>query len=491
MIGERLIEDERPREECGVFGLYAPNMPAAEMTYAGLLALQHRGQEGAGIGVTNGRSITVVKDVGLVTEALRHGGSLSGLQPSVFATGHVRYGTHHSNGSNRSPAEEFAAVQPMVGRSEISGVSFTVSHNGHIINSDEISQGLNLNGSGYASDSDLIKRLIGRELDKLGEDGELRDGVMAAANQLNGAYSLVIMGTDKLIGLRDPKGIRPLWLGQIGDEGGMVLASELSALYIIKATPVREIEAGELVEIDQDGLRSYKPFSESEVKQRLCALEFDYFSRPDNELEGENVELVRFRKGKLLAERFPIEADIVVGSPNSGMAAARGYANASGLPMEQGLVKNDYVGRTFIANSQLSREQKVRTKFNANRGIVGGKRVVVVDDTIVRGTTTKWLVEMLREAGAEEVHLRISAPPIKWSCYYGMDTPARDELIAAGMSNEEVCQAVGANSLEYLSLEDLQASVGKAAGKLCMACMDGQYPTPINGHSNVVATEKG
>jgi len=484
VIGERLIEDERPHEECGVFGLYAPGMPVAEMTYAGLLALQHRGQEGAGIFVTDGSSITGVKDVGLVTEALRHGESLKGLPNSDLATGQVRYGTHHSNlnGNGSSSSQEFKAVQPMLGNSKVSETAFTVSHNGHIINSHEISEQLELAESGYASDSDLIVKLIVSELDGLGEDAELREGVAAAANRLNGAYSLVIMGTDKLIGLRDPKGIRPLWLGEIGDQGGMVLASELSALYIIKATPVREIEAGELVEIGPEGITSYKPFSEAEVQQRLCALEFDYFSRPDNELEGENVELVRFRKGKLLAERFPLQADIVVGSPNSGMAAARGYANASGLPMEQGLVKNDYVGRTFIANSQLSREQKVRTKFNANRGIVGGKRVVLVDDTIVRGTTTKWLVDMLREAGAEEVHLRISAPPIKWSCYYGMDTPARDELIAAGMSNDEVCQTIGADSLEYLSLEDLQASVGKAAGKLCMACMDGQYPTPVNGH---------
>lgn len=466
MTGEPLPFTKEPREACGVFGIYAPNQPVAELTYRGLLALQHRGQDAAGIAVSDGDTIKVIKNTGLVEEALNHGSVLSGFAPAEFASGHVRYSTSHTN-----PQEAIQGAQPMFG--EARGVSFTLSQNGHTINAEELER--EMEPDRHVTDGELITDLVANELS---QGASLARSVAKACNRLNGAYSLVVMGKQELIGIRDPNGFRPLRIGQLKD-GGLVLASELAALDIVRAEPVREVHPGELVRINAQGVRSFSPFDKSAIRSNLCAFEYIYFSRPDNDLMGENVEKVRFQCGQELANEAPIEADIVIGVPNSGISATHGFADVSKLPMKQGITKNQYVRRTFIETGQVAREDLVRMKHNVNKPIVDGMRVVVVDDSIVRTTTSQHIVEMLREAGASEIHLRIASPPYKWPCFYGMNTGNIDELVAASMNVEEIRQEIGADTLHYLSIEGLQRSLGQALGKVCMACMTGQYPTPV------------
>ncbi|MEX1995460.1 MAG: amidophosphoribosyltransferase [Candidatus Saccharimonadales bacterium] len=481
-IGSEKIDhgEDKPREECGVYGIYAPGQQVASLTYLGLQVLQHRGQEGAGIAVSSGDYIMAVKDVGLVHQALRGGESLKGLPDGHIATGHVRYGTHIGN----SLDDSFRAVQPMIGKSEKTGIEFTVSHNGHILNFDELSQKLPHNG-GYATDSELITRLIANELDR-DSCPDLPTAITAAVSRLKGAYSLVVMSKDSLLGIRDPHGFRPLVLGELPGSG-WVIASETGALDITKAEFKREVEPGEIVEINDTGLNSFHPFER--VDPALCAFEFVYFSRPDAVMEGENVARTRIRMGKQLAVECPVEADIVIGAPYSGSLAAKGFSDESGIELvEEGLVKNRYVGRSFIVAGQLNRENAVRMKLNANRSFIEGKRTVLIDDSIVRGTTTTEIVKMLRNAGASEVHLRISSAPYRWPCFYGMDTGDPSKLIAVQHEAiNQICQELGADSLEYLSTEGLRLAIGPLAGhKICLACMTGKYPTEVPRDSGVL-----
>ena len=432
-----------------------------------MLALQHRGQDAAGIAVSNGDDITVIKERGLVTEALDHGQALVGLRLGEFATGHVRYSTNET----ATQEQQFRAAQPMFG--EQNQQYFTVSQNGHLIDVDEL-RARNPEDE-PVTDSELIVQRIGAEMAR---GNNLQEAVVNACRGLNGAYTLVVMGQNELIGLRDPNGFRPLKLGTM-EGGGSVLASEDAALDIVKSDIVREVKPGELVRITREGVESNFPFGNIQTKQNLCAFEYVYFSRPDNELLGENVEQVRFRMGQQLAIQAPVDADIVIGVPKSGISAAYGFVDVSKIPIKQGLTKNEYVGRSFIAPTQEQRQQTAHIKLNVNQRIVENQRVVVVDDSIIRSTTTATMVKMLRDKGAAEVHLRISSPPYKWPCFYGMGTGKINELIAASMTQEEIRAKLEVDSLAYLSLEGLERSIGKAAGKVCTACITGNYPTHV------------
>ncbi len=466
----RDVEFDKPGEECGVFGIYAPGSPVAELTYLGLLALQHRGQDAAGIAVVEDNGIIIVKNLGKVERALNDGNLIKDIFKGYVASGHVRYSTN----STDTDEQRFLAAGPMHGNNEIE--EFALSHNGNIANFDELRRDNTFIPEGFMTDSGLITELINEQV----KNGlPLHEALMIISKQLNGAYSLVLTSEDELLGMRDPKGFRPLMLGSRGDNG-WVLASEIPALDIVRAKFVREIEPGEVIRINKNGVASYNGFSKNEINQRLCAFEFIYFSRPDNELLGVNVETARFKMGQELAKQRYIDADIVVGVPDSGISAAEGYAHMRGLPKEQGLVKNKYVGRTFIVPGQDEREQATWIKLNVNKKVVAGKRLIVPDDSIVRGTTTRVIVEMLREAGATEVHLVIASSPYKWPCFYGMNTGNITKLIASELLEEQICKEVGADSLTYLSLEGLRSAIGSvAAKKLCYACMDGDYPTDI------------
>lgn len=466
MTGEQASFASQNQEACGVFGVYAPDQPVAALTYRALLALQHRGQDAAGIAVSDGATISVVKDIGLVEEALDHGSALSGLGEADFASGHVRYSTSHARSS-----DPIRGAQPIFG--EAAGTAFTLSQNGHTINCEELERKAGFDQG--ITDGELIAQIIA---DGLSQGADLAQSVARACNMLNGAYTLVVMGKQEIIGVRDPNGFRPLRIGQMSD-GGLVLASELAALDIVRAEPVREVLPGELVQIDPGGLHSSSPFDKAAVRSNLCAFEYVYFSRPDNDLLGENVEKVRFQCGQELAREAPVDADIVISVPNSGVSATHGFVDISDIPMKQGITKNQYVRRTFIETGQAAREDLVRLKLNVNKPIVEGMRVVVVDDSIIRTTTSKQVVEMLREAGAAEIHLRVASPPYRWPCFYGMNTTDINELAAASMDVEEIREEIGADSLGYLSIEGLERSIGQAAGSVCMACMTGNYPTPV------------
>ena len=462
--------DDSPREECGVFGIYSPNSEVAYLTYMGLLALQHRGQDAAGIAYFENEDIKVIKDIGLVDQVFEYGKKVSNLPKSNFASGQVRYGTVN----HLKYGDEARGAQPI--HKSINGFNFVLSHNGELSNYYEIMQELDFNHDMCATDSELIADLIVNEI----KDGakEIEDALSVAVQNCIGAFSLVVMGDDKLIGLRDRNGIRPLFLGSLPN-GGSILSSEIAAIKLVDGKVTREIEPGEMVVIDKNEIKSTKIFEKETIKNKVCVFEFVYFSRPDNEINGENVELSRHKMGQELALVNPVEADIIIGVPDSGLSAALGYGKISDIDVEQGLVKNRYVGRTFITPNQISREQKVKIKLSVNEGVVKGKRVVVVDDSIIRGTTTKTMVSMLKEAGATEVHLRISSAPYKWPCFYGMDTGNRNDLIAYNYSEEEIREQLGADSLAYLSMDALVTSIGRSGLKLCNACLTGNYPTEI------------
>jgi amidophosphoribosyltransferase len=465
---EPVLAGDGPRDACGVFALYAPGEHAATLIYYGLYALQHRGQESAGIAASDGAHVLVTKEMGLVNQAFDHA-KLAGLDGHL-GIGHVRYSTTGaSTWENAQPAFQ---VTP-------SGGGLALGHNGNLVNTAALSRSLGPNGEKCTTDSEVLAELFAQEMGEAGGTGRggLEQAIAATVPRLSGAYSLVAMDERAIYGVRDPHGIRPLVIGRM-PAGGLVLASETGALDIVGAHRLRDVAPGELVVVDEGGLRTRRVASAS---PRFCAFEYVYLARPDHRTDETTVAAARREMGRLLARSAPAEADLVVPVPDSGVSAAAGYAQESGIPYAEGLVKNRYVGRTFIEPSQTLRQLGIRLKLNPLRDVLEGQRLVVVDDSIVRGNTSQQLVRMLRESGAAEVHLRISAPPIRHPCYYGIDMATRAELIASGLTTDEIRDFVGADSLAYLPLEGLEAGSGLPMASLCRACFDGQYPVPVPG----------
>ncbi len=488
------------KEACGVFGVYAPGRVVAQLSFDGIFALQHRGQESAGIAVSDGRTITVVKDMGLVT-AVFDERTLSAL-PGHLAIGHTRYSTHGSSG--------WAGAQPVY--RPVGNAGFALGHNGNLTNTEQLAKSAGMFPGAITTDSDIVAELLAQHQSQRSWDDsdygeekveDLSTSLGEVLPEVEGAYSFVLMDVNHLYGVRDPHGFRPLCLGRLGPAScpqGWALASESPALDVIGAEFVRELEPGELVIIDEDGVRSQQLFPAEQIEPHLCIFEFVYFARPDSILYGREVHGTRRRMGELLAQQSPVEADLVMGVPDSGVPAAEGYARRSGIPYGQGLVKNRYIGRTFIAPDQQARVDAVRRKLNPLRENIAGKRLVVVDDSIVRGTTTRSIVGMLREAGALEVHMRISSPPFAWPCFYGIDTPDRDELLAANRSEEEIAEFLGVDSIAYISLENLEAAIEAGGGEhlissgspkgryagFCSACLTGRYPVPVRISSDLM-----
>ncbi len=458
---QQAIYDRELHEECGVFGIFGvPD--AASLTYYGLHALQHRGQEGCGIvSVDAGGRFHRVKGAGLVTEVFS-GDKLSELAGSM-TIGHVRYSTTGGNTSEN--------IQPFLFRHN-SG-DFALAHNGNLVNSVQLRQYLENKGSLFqsSSDSEILAHLIKKETKY--RDRPRIFSIIDALNMLEGAFAFLIMTANRIYACRDKYGLRPLSIGRLRD--GYVVSSETCAFDVLGAEFLRDVEPGEIVTIDAHGLRS-RDYSQYKRRQ-MCAMEYIYFSRPDSDIEGCNVHAFRKETGRILWREAPADADIVVGVPDSSLSAAMGYAEASGLPYEMGLIKNKYIGRTFIQPSQELRERGVRMKLSAVRTIVRGKRVVLVDDSIVRGTTSRRIVTMLREAGATAVHVRIASPPMTNPCFYGVDTSTYDELISAHKSVEEVGREIGSDSLAFLSKEALLQAGGRS--ELCLACYTGNYPTAL------------
>jgi amidophosphoribosyltransferase len=443
------------REECGVFGAFSISSSVVSYIYYGLQALQHRGQESAGIAVYNGEKVNFIKGLGLVTEVFAKE-NLKTLDGRV-GIGHVRYSTAGSKG--------IVNAQPLV--ANFRREYMAIAHNGNLVNAEELRMSLEEEGRIFqtSSDTEIILHLIAKNFHK-----GLIQAIKETMKEIEGSYSLVILTGGKLIGIRDFHGIRPLCIGK--KEDTYFISSESCAFDVIGAELVRDVEPGEIVVIDENGVTSYK--DEVSEKKMPCVFEYIYFARPDSIMEGRNVYLARLEMGKMLARESPLEADLVVPVPDSGVAAARGYSIESGIPIGDGLIKNKYIGRTFIAPEQKEREIGVKIKLNVLRDLVKNKRVVLIDDSIVRGTTMKRLVSLLKDGGAKEVHVRISSPPVKFPCYFGIDTPSRKELIGAKMSVEEIRRAIGADSLYFLSIEGLKKSLG--LDSICTGCFDGDYP---------------
>ncbi|MGD8201957.1 amidophosphoribosyltransferase [Ornithinimicrobium sp. W1679] len=462
--GERL-----PQDACGVFGVWAPGEEVAKLTYFGLYALQHRGQEAAGIATSDGQRLVVYKDVGLVSQVFDES-ALASLQGHL-AVGHCRYSTTGRN--------SWENAQPTLGGTADRTVALT--HNGNLINTAELrdllaeSHGGDLSssrgevGRGNTTDTAIVTGLLTAD-----EDLPLEEAAMRVLPLLRGAFSLVFCDESTLYAARDPQGVRPLVLGRL--ERGWVVASETAALDIVGASVVREVEPGELIAVDEHGLRSQR-FAEAAPKR--CVFEWVYLARPDTTIAGREVYDARVEMGRRLAGEHPVEADLVMPTPESGTPAAIGYAEASGIPFGHGLVKNAYVGRTFIAPSQTIRQLGIRLKLNPLRDVIKGKRLVVVDDSIVRGNTQRALVRMLREAGAAEVHVRISSPPVRWPCFYGIDFATRAELIATGLDTESIRATIGADSLGYISEDSMVEATQQQPSTLCTACFSGTYPIEL------------
>ncbi|MGL5861245.1 MAG: amidophosphoribosyltransferase, partial [Phycicoccus sp.] len=467
-----------PQDACGVFGVWAPGEDVAKLTYYGLYALQHRGQESAGIATSDGQRLLVYKDMGLVSQVFDER-SLASLRGHL-AVGHCRYST--TGGSTWENA------QPTLGGH--SGSTVALAHNGNIVNSAELRDvvvarrgerrpdgGGRLNGDrdltelarGNTTDTALVTALLAEDPDR-----SVEAAALDVLPLLRGAFCFVFVDEQTLYAARDAHGIRPLVIGRL--ERGWVVASETAALDIVGASFVREVEPGELIAVDEHGLRSRR-FAEPEPKG--CVFEYVYLARPDTTIAGRVVHEARVEMGRALAREHPVEADLVMPTPESGTPAAIGYAQESGIPYGQGLVKNSYVGRTFIAPSQTIRQLGIRLKLNPLRDVIRGKRLVVVDDSIVRGNTQRALVRMLREAGAAEVHVRISSPPVRWPCFYGIDFATRAELIATGLGVDEVCRSIGADTLGYISEQGMVGASGQAPERLCTACFTGSYPIPL------------
>jgi amidophosphoribosyltransferase len=466
--GHDEYDDDTPKEACGVFGVFAPGQPVAHLTYLGLYALQHRGQESAGMAVSDGEGLTIVKEMGLVSNVFNDR-TLSTLTGDL-AIGHTRYSTTGSS--------TWRNAQPVY--RGIDHVEFALGHNGNLVNTEALAAEAGMLPGTVTSDTDLMAELLATALlDRPDvEAGEAFEEALAEVlPRLRGAFSLVLADRERIIGVRDPNGFRPLCLGRL--DGGWVLASESPALDVIGAHFVRELEPGEVVIIDRTGWRSLRPFDAKKVDPRLCLFEFIYFARPDSVLYGQSVHHARVRMGEALAEQAPVEADLVMGVPESGIPAAEGYARASGIDFGHGLVKNRYIGRTFIAPTQAMRSAAVRMKLNPLRDNIAGQRLVVVDDSIVRGTTTRSMVRMLRDAGAKEVHMRVSSPPYRWPCFYGMDTGTKGELLAANLTVDEIREYLDVDSLSYLALDRLLESTGAVGAGFCSACLTGEYPIEI------------
>jgi amidophosphoribosyltransferase len=450
------------KEECGVFGVFAPGEDVSRLTYFGLHALQHRGQESAGITVSNKELLLTYKQLGLVTQVFSDS-DLDSLKGRL-AIGHVRYST---TGSTR-----LENAQPCV--IEDGKFSLAVAHNGNILNSKPLRDKLANEGYVFksSSDTEAILYLIHRNL-RL--NFPIEEAIARAMGELLGAYSLVIATLNQLIAVRDPFGIRPLALGKLPD--GYVISSETCGLDIVGAELVREVQPGEIIVIDENGMFSYE--GQPATKPSICMFEFIYFARPDSKINGKTLYEARKEMGRLLAKEAPADADIVIPVPDSGIPSAVGYAEASGIPFGEGLIKNRYVGRTFIQPTQYLRQLGIKLKLNPLKDIIAGKRVVLVDDSIVRGNTSRQIVQLIKDAGAREVHVRVSSPPVMWPCFYGIDTANRNELIAAKMSIESIRKSIGADSLVYLSLESLIKATGLPGESFCLACLNGEYPIEI------------
>ena len=455
------------REECGVFGVYSnETCDVASTAYYGLFALQHRGQESCGIVVNDDGVFTDYKDTGLVNDVFTPD-IINHLGEGHIAVGHVRYGTTGSN--DRSNAQPIV-VNHIKGR-------MALAHNGNLVNSGELRRELELEGSIFhtTSDTEVISYIITKE--RLTAPS-IEQAVNSAMNRIKGAYSLVIMSPSKLIAARDEHGFRPLCYGKTSDDR-YIVASESCALDAVGAEFVRDIKPGEIVVFDENGVRSIEDHCDK-APHTFCSFEYIYFARPDSEIDGCSVHESRIRAGAYLALEHPVQADVVIGVPDSGLDAAIGFSKQSGIPYEIGLIKNKYIGRTFIAPGQKSREDKVKIKLNPVARVVKGKRVVLIDDSIVRGTTSARIVKLLRDAGAKEIHMRISAPPFTNPCYYGTDIDSKENLIACKLSVEEIAKHIGADSLGYLSVDSVKKiAKGEHGDGYCTACFDGIYPTEI------------
>ncbi len=473
---ELLPEDQPPRDACGVFGVWAPNEDVAKLAYFGLYALQHRGQESAGIAVSDGNRIVVHKEMGLVAQVFDEP-ALNTLRGHL-AVGHCRYST--------TGASVWANAQPTF--RSTAKTSLALGHNGNLINTRELAALLDgteaSHGITATSDTDVLTALfvadqteikgVSAAADPHPGASQVENAAAAVLPLAKGAYSLVFMDEHTLYAARDPNGFRPLVLGRL--DSGWVVASETAALDIVGARFVREIAPGELVSIDGRGVRS-RMFATAQPSG--CLFEYVYLARPDTTISGRGVHATRVEVGRQLAAEYPVDADLVIPVPESGTPAAIGYAEASGIPFGQGLVKNSYVGRTFIQPSQTIRERGIKLKLNPLRDAIADRRIVVVDDSIVRGNTQRALVAMLREAGAAQVHVRVASPPVSWPCFYGIDFATRAELIAGHLSPAEICASIGADSLGYVSLAGLIKATTIPASRLCRACFDGQYPIPV------------
>ncbi|THA25621.1 amidophosphoribosyltransferase [Streptomyces sp. RKND-216] len=472
-LNHDLLPGEKgPQDACGVFGVWAPGEEVAKLTYYGLYALQHRGQESAGIAVSNGSQILVFKDMGLVSQVFDET-SLGSLRGHI-AVGHARYST--------TGASVWENAQPTF-RATAHG-SIALGHNGNLVNTAELAElvakladgrtGGRATQVAATNDTDLVTALLAGQTDDNGDPLTVEQAAGLVLPKVQGAFSFCFMDEHTLYAARDPQGIRPLVLGRL--ERGWVVASETAALDICGASFIREVEPGEMIAVDEDGLRSTRF---ADAKPKGCVFEYVYLARPDTDIAGRNVHLSRVEMGRRLAKEAPADADLVIATPESGIPAAIGYAEASGIPYGRGLVKNSYVGRTFIQPSQTIRQLGIRLKLNPLKEVIRGKRLVVVDDSIVRGNTQRALVRMLREAGAAEVHVRISSPPIKWPCFFGIDFANRAELIANGLTVDEIGTSLGADSLAYISIDGMTEATTIAKPNLCRACFDGEYPMDL------------
>jgi amidophosphoribosyltransferase len=455
-LTERLLDRDGPRDECGVFGVYAPGRDPARLTYFGLFALQHRGQESAGIASSEGGMIMTLRDLGLVSQVFDEE-KLQGLAGDM-AIGHVRYST--------TGGGAWENTQP-VWRDD--GREVALAHNGNLTNAVELFAELRDRGIEFrgTSDSEIIAALLSSSPEK-----RIEDAVAATMPRLEGAYSTVVMTKEGIVAFRDPHGVRPLSLGRLGSD--FLVASESCAFDIVGAKLLREVNPGEMVSLSARGLEVRQAVRTNRVSH--CVFEHIYFSRPDSRLEGKVLQQVRGRMGELLWRESPVDADLVISVPDSGNPAASGFSRASGIPKDDGLIKNRYVARTFIQPGQELRKHGLKMKFNPLPEIIEGKRIVVVDDSIVRGNTTRQIVGMLREAGAREVHMRISAPPIRFPCHYGVDMSSREEMVAHERTVDEIADHLGADSLAYLSLDGVYEAIGTPAEDHCDACFTGRYP---------------
>lgn len=461
---ELFFEDKGPQDACGIFGVWAPGEEVAKLTFYGLYALQHRGQESAGIATSDGERILIYKDMGLVSQVFTESDLVS--LKGGLAIGHCRYSTTGSS--------TWANAQPTLRPTKYG--TLALAHNGNLTNTGDLAELLQRQTAvtsgkdrGVTTDTELMTALIAGQDEK-----NFEASAMAVLPLLEGAFSLVFMDEQTLYAARDRHGVRPLVIGKL--ERGWVVASETAALDIVGASFVREVEPGEFIAIDENGLRS-QHWATPEPKG--CLFEYVYLARPDTTIAGRGIHATRVAVGERLAHEHPVAADLVIPVPESGTPAAIGYAKAAGIPYGSGFVKNSYVGRTFIQPSQTIRQLGIRLKLNPLREIIEGKRIIVVDDSIVRGNTQRAIVRMLREAGAHEIHVRISSPPVKWPCFYGIDFASRAELIASGLEVEEIRRSIGADSLGYVSLEGLIEATQIAESRLCQACFTGQYPITI------------